>query len=39
LHQNPETNVAEILGGNSFQMAKGGLTDEDIHSDFAEFSL
>lgn len=39
LHQNPETSVAEILGSNSFQMAKGGLSDEDIHSDFAEFSL
>lgn len=38
-HQNPQTSIQEVLGDNSFAMAKGGLTDEDIHSDFAEFEL
>jgi hypothetical protein len=31
--------VAEVLGGNSFRLAKGGLSDEELHSDFAEFEL
>lgn len=39
LHQNPQKSVAEILGGNSFEMAKGGLFEEDIHSEFQEFEL
>ena len=39
LHQNPQKNVSEILGDNSFQMAKGGISDEDIHSDFEEFEV
>ena len=39
LHQNPHKSAADILGGNSFEMAKGGLTDEEIHSDFQEFEV
>ena len=39
LHQNPEKSIAEILGNNSFQMAKGGISDEEIHSDFTEFEV
>jgi len=39
LHQNPHKSVADILGGNSFEMAKGGLTDEDIHAEFMEFEV
>ena len=39
LHQNPQKSVSEILGGNSFEMAKGGLSEEDIHSDFIEFEI
>ena len=39
LHQNPQKSVSEILGGNSFEMAKGGLSDEDIHSEFQEFEV
>jgi hypothetical protein len=39
LHQNPTLNVREILGDNSFAHAKGGITDEEIHEDFAEFEL
>jgi len=39
LHQNPQKSVSEILGDNSFKMAKGGLSDEDIHSEFQEFEL
>ena len=39
IHQNPHKSVEEILGSNSFEMAKGGLTDEDIHADFVEFEI
>lgn len=39
LHQNPDKNMKEILGSNSFQMAKGGLTDEDLSADFEEFEI
>ncbi|MDR0273634.1 MAG: ATP-binding protein [Clostridiales bacterium] len=39
LHQNPEKSVSDILGSNSFEMAKGGLSDEDIHSEFQEFEI
>ena len=39
LHQNSELTVSGILGSNSFEMAKGGLSDEDIHSDFIEFEV
>lgn len=39
LHQNPQLSVSEILGGNSFEMAKGGLSDEEIHSEFQEFEI
>jgi len=39
LHQNPQLSVAEILGSNSFEMAKGGLSDEEIHEDFLEFDI
>ena len=39
LHQNPGRSAADILGSNSFEMAKGGLSDEDIHSDFQEFEV
>jgi len=39
LHQNPQKSVCEILGDNSFEMAKGGISDEDIHSEFQEFEV
>ena len=39
LYQNPNKSVADILGNNSFELAKGGLSDEDIHSEFVEFEL
>ncbi|MCL2571952.1 MAG: ATP-binding protein [Defluviitaleaceae bacterium] len=39
LHQNPDKSVADILGSNSFEMAKGGLSDEVIHSEFQEFEI
>ena len=39
LHQNPHKSAAGILGSNSFEMAKGGLSDEDLHSDFQEFEI
>lgn len=39
LHQNPQKSVSEILGDNSFELAKDGLSDEEIHSDFKEFEV
>ena len=39
LYQNPQKSVSEILGSNSFEMAKGGLTDEEIHNEFQEFEV
>ena len=39
LHQNPSKSAEEIMGSNSFELAKGGLTDEDIHADFMEFEI
>ena len=39
MHQNPDKSAADILGSNSFEMAKGGLSDEDIHSDFTDFEI
>ena len=39
LLQNPEKSIAELLGDNSFELAKGGLSEEEIHSDFVEFEL
>ena len=39
LHQNPGKSVSEIMGDNSFEMAKGGITDEQIHSEFQEFEI
>ena len=39
LHQNPHKSVSEILGDNSFELAKGGLFDEDIHAEFQEFEV
>jgi hypothetical protein len=39
LHQNPEKSISEILGNNSFEMAKGGMTEEEIHADFLEFEV
>jgi energy-coupling factor transporter ATP-binding protein EcfA2 len=39
LHQNPDKSMAEILGSNNFEMAKGGISDEDVNSEFQEFEL
>jgi hypothetical protein len=39
LYQNPQKTVSEILGDNSFEMAKGGVSDEIIHSEFQEFEV
>lgn len=39
LHQNPQMSVSGLLESNSFEMAKGGLSDEDIHSEFKEFEV
>ena len=39
LHQNPQKSVSEILGSNSFEMAKGGLSEVELHSEFQEFEV
>ena len=39
LYQNPQKNVHEILGDNSFEMAKGGFAEEDIQDEFREFEV
>lgn len=39
IHQNPDASIAGILGGNSFQLAKNGQTDEQLHSDFVDFEI
>lgn len=38
-HQNKKMSVKEILGNNGFEMAKGGLSDEEVHSEFVGFEL
>lgn len=39
IYQNPGQSIKGILGDNSFELAKGGLSDEEIHSDFMEFEV
>lgn len=39
LHQNPQKSISQILGDNSFEMAKGGLSEEDLHKEFLEFEV
>ena len=39
LYQNPGRTVAEILGDNSFELAKGGLSESEIHDEFREFEI
>lgn len=39
LHQNPQKTIAEILGSNSFAMVKGGLSEEEIQDEFADFEI
>lgn len=39
LYQNPTKSVAEVLGDNSFEMAKGGLSEAEIHDEFREFEI
>lgn len=39
LHQNPEKSIADILGSNSFEMAKGGIFEAEIHDEFLEFEV
>ncbi len=40
LYQNPGQSPAEVLGGNSFQLARGGLENqEEVSGEFKEFEL
>jgi len=40
IHQNPNLSVSEVLGSNSFEMAKGGIAgEEDVSDEFIGFEL
>lgn len=39
LHQNPDLRLEELLGSNSFEMAKGGGFEEEIDTEFEEFEI
>lgn len=39
VHQNPQKSVAEILGNNSFELARGSLFDDEANSEFQEFEV
>lgn len=39
LYQNPQKSVSEILGTNSFELAKGGIDEEEIGEEFQEFEV
>lgn len=39
LYQNPQKSVSDILGNNSFEMAKGGIGNEEIQDEFQEFEI
>nr|WP_297864642.1 ATP-binding protein [uncultured Acetatifactor sp.] len=39
LQQNPEKKAAEVLRDNSFEMARGGISEEEIHDEFREFEI
>lgn len=39
LHQNPDMSISQVLGSNSFEMAKGGVSDEEIHQEFMDFEV
>jgi hypothetical protein len=39
VHQNPHKSISDILGDNSFVMAKGGISDDDLQSEFKEFEV
>lgn len=39
LYQNPQKTLAEILGDNSFELAKGGILEEEISDEFQDFEI
>ncbi len=39
IQQNPGITAREIMGNNSFELAKGGLSEDDLHSDFVGFEI
>lgn len=39
LEQNPEVSLQEVLKSNSFELAKGGLSDEELTEEFQEFEV
>ncbi|PWM45327.1 MAG: biotin carboxylase [Clostridiales bacterium] len=39
VYQNPGINIKELLGGEKFEFAKNGSTDETIHKEYEEFEI
>ncbi len=39
LYQNPEKTLGEILGDNSFELAKSGVLEEEISDEFQDFEI
>jgi hypothetical protein len=39
VHQNPGLDIKSVLEGNSYQLTKNLMTDEQIHSEFVDFVL
>lgn len=39
IYQNPDMNVKEILGNNSFKLAKNNTSEEEQHSEFVGFEI
>ena len=39
LYQNPEKSLAQVLGDNSFELARGGLPGEEIGDEFQDFEI
>lgn len=39
LYQNPGTSLAGLLESNSFTLAKGGLSEQELHQDFVGFEI
>ncbi len=39
LYQNPQKSLGEVLGDNSFELAKGGILEEEISDEFQDFEI
>jgi len=39
VYQNKDTTISKIMGGDEFKFAAGGINEEEIHQDFAQFEI